>query len=159
MKWTEGQIEGVGVRPLKRFTDSRGWLAELVREDETPADVFPAMAYISVTHPDVQRGPHAHREQTDTFTFVGPGQFKIRMWDNRPDSPTHGARLTVSGGSASPLAITVPPGVVHAYRNVSAEEGWVLNFPNRLYAGRGHKGPVDEIRYEDLGATEFRMDD
>jgi dTDP-4-dehydrorhamnose 3,5-epimerase len=33
----------------------------------------------------------------------------------------------------------------------------VLNFPNRLFAGRGKKLPVDEIRYEDAKDTPFVM--
>ena len=43
----------------------------------------------------------------------------------------------------------MPPGVVHAYRNLSrAERGLVLNYPDRLYAGTGRREPVDEIRHE-----------
>src|SRR5438552_2684242 len=55
-----GQIPGVVVRHLKRNDDARGWLAEVYREDELPQDFTPAMGYISVTHPGVARGPHAH---------------------------------------------------------------------------------------------------
>ena len=47
----EGTIDGVVVRPLMRFEDSRGWLIELYREDELqPAD-YPCMAYVSQTLP------------------------------------------------------------------------------------------------------------
>jgi dTDP-4-dehydrorhamnose 3,5-epimerase len=48
--------------------------------------------------------------------------------------------------------------VVHAYKNVGGSEGIVLNYPNRLYAGRGKKEPVDEIRHEDDPASRFRVD-
>ncbi|MHA1344662.1 MAG: dTDP-4-dehydrorhamnose 3,5-epimerase family protein, partial [Promethearchaeota archaeon] len=58
----------------------------------------------------------------------------------------------------NPLQIIVPPGVVHAYRNVSkTTRGMVLNFPDRLYAGWGKKEKVDEIRHEDK-EDEFFMD-
>jgi dTDP-4-dehydrorhamnose 3,5-epimerase len=54
------------------------------------------------------------------------------------------------GGEDRPLALLVPPGVVHAYRNVSRGiVGWVFNYPDRLYAGRGRNEPVDEVRHEE----------
>ena len=44
------------------------------------------------------------------------------------------------------MAVWIPPGVVHAYRNVGTIPGLVFNSPNRLYAGYGKREPVDEIR-------------
>ena len=58
-----------------------------------------------------------------------------------------------------PLAVVVPPGVVHGYRNVSDQSGVVLNFADRLYAGEGRREPVDEIRYEEQASATFCMDD
>lgn len=159
MMWQEGQIDGVVVRPLKRHEDRRGWLCELVRDDELPEAAHPAMAYVSATRPGVQRGPHEHREQTDVFAFVGPGELLVRLWDARPGSPTHGRRLSLRAGAAAPLLVIVPPGVVHAYRNTGAEDAWVLNFPNRLYAGRGKKEPVDEIRHEEAEGHAYGMEE
>jgi len=52
----------------------------------------------------------------------------------------------------------VPPGVVHAYKNVSRVAGLVFNCPNRLYAGRHREEPVDEIRHEDRRDSPFRLD-
>jgi dTDP-4-dehydrorhamnose 3,5-epimerase len=155
--WTEGQIEGVELRPASLFRDDRGWLSEIYRQDETPAAQLPAMAYVSVTHPGVTRGPHAHLEQTDLFAFFGPGIFRVRLWDNRPESPTHGHTLTVEAGKDNPLMVTVPPGVVHGYTNIAEEDAWVINLPNRLFAGEGRTQPVDEVRYEDEADSPFQM--
>jgi dTDP-4-dehydrorhamnose 3,5-epimerase len=52
----------------------------------------------------------------------------------------------------------VPPGVVHAYKNIGSEPGLVFNCPNRLYKGPGRKDPVDEIRHEADKDTPFRLD-
>jgi dTDP-4-dehydrorhamnose 3,5-epimerase len=50
----------------------------------------------------------------------------------------------------------VPPGVVHAYRNISrTERGTVLNYPDTLYAGWGKSEPVDEVRHEVEGDPFF----
>jgi dTDP-4-dehydrorhamnose 3,5-epimerase len=61
-------------------------------------------------------------------------------------------------GESNPAAVWIPPGVVHAYRNVGAVPGLVFNAPNRLYAGWGKAEPVDEIRHEEADITAFPMD-
>ena len=148
--FTKGKIKDVVVYPLKKFVDERGWLAELFRHDEIDAEFYPAMAYISVTEPNVQRGPHEHVDQADLFCFIGTGNFKMRMWDNREDSPTYNYIMTLFVGADNPLAIIVPKGVVHAYKNYSTiEKGVVINCPNRLFMGAGKKDEIDEIRHED----------
>ena len=154
----EGTIDGVLIRPLVRCADARGWLIELFRHDELQPAQYPAMAYVSQTLPGVARGPHEHRQQTDHFGFVGPGDFKLYLWDTRPNSPTLGTRQTLIAGESNPQAVIVPPGVVHAYRNVSQIAGLVFNCPNRLYAGEGRREQVDEIRHEDLADSPYVLD-
>jgi dTDP-4-dehydrorhamnose 3,5-epimerase len=156
--FVEGKIAGVVFKPLKQFTDHRGWLTELYREDELPQAVRPVMAYVSQTEPGVVRGPHEHVVQTDYFAFLGPGDFEIYLWDMRSDSSSFGTRQRRICGESNPCAVIVPPGVVHAYKNVSSCPGWVFNAPNRLYAGRGKKEPVDEIRHEDYAESPFEME-
>lgn len=157
--FTKGKIHDVIVYPIKKFVDERGWLAELFRHDDIAEEFYPAMAYISVTEPLVQRGPHEHIDQTDLFCFLGAGNFKMRMWDNRADSPTYCFVMTLFVGADNPQAIIVPKGVVHAYRNTSAiEKGVVINCPNRLFMGAGKKEAIDEIRHEDDPETIYTMD-
>ena len=155
----DGEIKGVVVRELKKFFDSRGWLTELFRHDELDAEFLPAMAYISSTNPGITRGPHEHWDQADYFCFIGPSNFKLRLWDNRKDSETFGRVMTMVLGADNPAAVLIPAGVVHGYQNVGDVDGIVINCPNRLYAGAGRKEKVDEIRHESDGETVFRMDD
>ena len=153
-----GEIHDVIVRPLNKFIDERGWLAELFRSDETSAEIMPVMSYISMTQPGVARGPHEHLDQTDYFCFMGPSNFKIYLWDSREESPSHGLKQILYAGVDAPRIVIVPPGVVHAYKNVGMENGIVFNAPNRLYAGEGKKSPVDEIRHEDLAGSPFELE-
>jgi dTDP-4-dehydrorhamnose 3,5-epimerase len=159
MAFTKGPIEGVIVRPLQRFVDERGWLAEIFRSDEVPSEFRPVMGYISMTLPGVLRGPHEHREQADLFCFLGPGDFKLTLWDNRADSPSRGCRVELFLGAANPCSVVIPKGVVHCYRCISQEPGWVTNVPNRLFRGRGKKQVIDEIRHEDDPANPFVVDE
>lgn len=153
-----GDVHDVIVRPLNRYDDSRGWLIELFRNDELPAEFLPVMAYISSTRPGITRGPHEHVDQADLFCFLGPSNFKLRMWDNRADSPTYRKVKTLVAGEDDPQVVIVPKGVVHAYQNIGDKDGMVVNCPNRLYKGNGRSLGVDEIRHEDNPDTIFRMD-
>ncbi len=157
MKWREGKIDGVILRPIAKHSDPRGWLAEFFRCDEIPSEMTPAMSYVSVTHPGVTRGPHEHLEQADMFGFVGPGDFRIKLWDNRPQSPTYGKVMTEVVGEKNPMIVVVPPRIVHGYTNISKADAWVFNAPNRLYRGKGKKGDVDEVRHENVENCEFVM--
>jgi dTDP-4-dehydrorhamnose 3,5-epimerase len=154
----EGTIEGVVLHALRRFDDSRGWLMELFREDELPNDHRPTMAYLSLTQPGVARGPHEHRDQSDLFAFVGPGDFKLYFWDARRDSPSYMCKQSLVVGESNPQSVIVPPGVIHAYKNIGPVPGLVFNAPNRLYAGWGRSEPVDEIRHEDIVDSPFALD-
>jgi dTDP-4-dehydrorhamnose 3,5-epimerase len=159
VEFTRGKIEGVVVRDLRKFVDERGWLSELFRHDELEEEFYPTMAYVSSTEPGVQRGPHEHVEQADLFCFIGPSNFKLRMWDNREASATYRHVMTLFVGADNPKSVIVPIGVVHAYRNVGSERGLVINCPNRLYMGEGRRSEIDEIRHEDDADTIFRMED
>lgn len=153
----EPQIDGVIYQPLIIYEDHRGWLAEIFRQDEVAPEHLPVMAYISVTQPQVGRGPHAHQHQTDLFCFPGPGEFKVVLWDQRPESHSFGRRQEFYLGESCPGILIVPPGVVHGYLNISDRPGVVFNGANRLYKGAGRLELADEIRYEDDPSCPFRL--
>jgi dTDP-4-dehydrorhamnose 3,5-epimerase len=154
-----GDIKDVVVNEVKKFQDDRGWLAELFRHDNLSEEFYPLMSYISFTKPNVQRGPHEHVDQADLFCFIGPSTFKLRLWDNRNDSPTYKNVMTIFAGEGDPKSVIVPKGVVHGYKNVGAIDGMVINCPNRLYMGKGKRDPIDEIRHEDDPDTIFKMNE
>jgi dTDP-4-dehydrorhamnose 3,5-epimerase len=158
MKYNTGNIHNVIIRDLTKYHDNRGWLMELFRSDIITAEFVPAMSYISQTEPGVARGPHEHKDQADLFCFVGPSTFRIYLWDARKNSPTFGQKMIFDSGEEKPQSVIVPAGVVHAYKNIGPNPGWVINLPNRLYAGKDRKEPVDEIRYENDSLSPYQMD-
>jgi len=153
-----GRIHDVIVEELVKHSDDRGWLIELYREDEIQPEYMPVMGYISMTRPNIARGPHEHVDQADCFAFIGPSTFKVYLWDNRKSSPSYGTRQIVVAGEDAPCVVIVPAGVVHAYQNVGGKPGMVVNLPNRLYAGKGKREPVDEIRHEHDPNSIFQLD-
>jgi dTDP-4-dehydrorhamnose 3,5-epimerase len=158
MIFTEGAIDGVVVRTLQKFSDDRGWLMEVFRHDELTTEFYPTMTYISMTKPGVVRGPHEHVDQADYFCFAGPSDFKLYLWDSREASSTYKNRMVIVAGESRPMAVIVPKGVVHAYKNVGDEGGLVVNAPNRLFMGEGKGEPIDEIRHEELENSPYILD-
>ena len=147
-------MEGVEIKELQAYEDHRGWLAEIFREDET--DFRAAMSYLSMTKPGLARGPHEHEKQTDYFCFIG--SFRLYLWDNRKTSSTYGEKEVIDTPE-NPCVAIVPPGIVHAYKNIGDNEGIVINLPDRLFMGRGKTEPVDETRYENDPSSPFRIEE
>jgi dTDP-4-dehydrorhamnose 3,5-epimerase len=157
MNFRKSEIEGVIIEKLNKFYDERGFLVETFRIDNLPKKIRPMMSYISYTKPGIARGPHEHKNQTDVFCFIGPGSFRVNLWDNRENSGSYGNCMEVIGGDNNLITVIVPPGVVHGYKNISKDYGMVLNFPDKLYKGWDKKEEVDEIRHEDK-EDEFYLD-
>lgn len=148
-------IQGLLIKDLEKYHDERGWLSELFRQDEI--DLKPAMAYMSMTEPGVVRGPHEHVFQSDAFVFLGPGTFRLHLWDRRTNSSSVGESMTLEVGADKPCLVIIPPGVVHGYKCISEVAALSLNLPNKLYKGEGKAESVDEIRWENDPASPYKI--
>ncbi len=84
--------------------------------------------------------------------------FRSLLSDRGQESAGYGKRMVIFAGADAPKAVAVPPGVVHAYRNISLESGLVFNAANQLFAGKGRQEPVDEIRWEGVDDFPFGLD-
>jgi dTDP-4-dehydrorhamnose 3,5-epimerase len=149
-------INGVIVKSISTFVDDRGWLSEIFRSDSD--NFVPEMSYVSFTKYEISRGPHEHLNQTDFFVFIGPGDFELFLWDNRKDSSTFGVFEKIVVGESNKVSVTVPPGVVHGYKGITLTGSISINLPDKLFAGKNKKEPIDEIRHEKDPNTKFRME-
>jgi dTDP-4-dehydrorhamnose 3,5-epimerase len=177
MKVTKGAIEGVVSWSPALHEDDRGQLVELWRGDDARLKGLgfsPAMAYLSWTHPGFVRGFHVHpgpqgaytlsaqgapgkcfdkvAGQRDCFVFLD-GTYRLALFDARVGSPSFGRLQQFYAGQHNRLAVVVPSGVWHAYKNVGGARAFVANFPDALYRGEGGQGAVDELR--ETSATPF----
>ncbi len=158
LRFNEGPIDDVKITRLAKYNDHRGWLMETFRHDDLEAEYFPTMGYTSLTNPGLSRGPHEHVDQADLFVFLGPGTFRMYLWDNRPHSATYLNQITFEAGEGNQVQVLVPKGVVHAYKNIGDTAALVHNFPNQLYRGPKKREPIDEIRHEDDPDSPFKVD-
>ena len=148
-------IKDVVITKLNKYKDTRGWLCEIFREDELNYKV--PMSYISETKAGVTRGPHEHKNQSDLFVFIGPGKFKLYLWDNRKNSETYQKTMEIEGGEDNLVSVIVPPGVVHGYKCISSIPAWCINLPNKLYKGENKSEEIDEIRWEEDPESPFKI--
>ena len=157
MDFTEGMIEGVKFKFIKKVIDPKGWIAEAFRQDELERHFWPQMGFVIQTNPGASRGPYEHREQNTTLVFLGPSNFQIYLWDNRPNSPTYKKKMVLFLGRDFSGAISVPAGVVYGFKNVGAAPGLVMILPSRLFKGPGKTQKADLINYERRKDSPFRI--
>ena len=162
MAFQKDPIEDVVITPFWKFVDERGWLAGIFRHDDLPAWSRPEMAYVSLTTLGILRGPHEHMDQAYLFVWVGLSNFsdfKLTLWDNRPDSPTYQNRIEVATGVNNLGSAMIPKGVVHCSHRTGNEPSPVINCLDRLFMGQGKADPIEEIRYEDDLENPFVQDE
>jgi dTDP-4-dehydrorhamnose 3,5-epimerase-like enzyme len=104
------------------------------------------MMYVSFSEPGVRRGAHLHKFQQDYFIFIGSGNFRVVVVDNRPESSTYKNCADFYVGENNPAAVIIPTDCWHGYQNVSSKMGMVINIPDKLYKGKNYSEPVDEVR-------------
>ena len=133
-------IHGVAVKKLVRHADERGYLMEMLREDDAVFERF-GQSYIALNYPGVVRAWHYHREQTDHFVAV-KGMVKVALYDAREGSATHGEVQEFFLGDNNPMLLKIPPGVFHGYKTIGTEPSLLVNFPTHTY----NRAQPDEYR-------------
>ncbi|MEK7368204.1 MAG: dTDP-4-dehydrorhamnose 3,5-epimerase family protein, partial [Planctomycetota bacterium] len=117
-------IEGVVTRKLKVVPDERGFLMEMLRSDYPEFQKF-GQVYLTVGYPEVVKGWHYHKKQTDNF-FVVKGMAKVVLYDMRENSRTKGEINEFFLGEQNPTMVLIPPMVVHGFKAVGPEPGNVF---------------------------------
>jgi dTDP-4-dehydrorhamnose 3,5-epimerase len=133
-------IEGIRLKPLRLIPDDRGYLMEVLRDDDELYERF-GQCYISATYPGIVKAWHAHQQQTDNFCCVH-GNVKVGLYDGREDSPTFGEVQSLVVGDLNRTLVQIPPGVWHGWVCLGHDLALVLNVPTQHYI---YKEP-DELR-------------
>ena len=123
-------LDGIKVRPIKRFPDERGFFCEIMRTDWK--DLFGAdtIAQInhSFTYPEVIRAWHRHlRGQVDYFLAI-KGTIKICAFDDK----TSELNEVVSSGSDLQV-VRMPGHYWHGFKAVGNEPAMLVYFTTKLY--------------------------
>ncbi len=111
-------IEGVVLKDLVTHTDERGYFREVIRvSDPFFEEGFGQWAH-SMMYAGVAKAWHIHKIQIDWW-YVASGVLKVALYDNRPDSPTHGKLMELFMGDHQPAKVLrVPQGVAHGCKAI-----------------------------------------
>jgi len=140
-------IEGVLVKKLIVHPDDRGQLFEIWRADDRGFSGF-GQVYVTTARPGIIKGWHYHKRQTDCFTVVC-GRALFALYDARENSPTHRELQIFHITEDERIAVVIPPGVYHGFKNTGKEDVWCLNCPNRTY----NAADPDEYRVDPFDAS------
>ncbi len=131
-------IKGVKVKKLKVIPDERGRLLEILRCDDELYINF-GQVYMTSCYPQVVKGWHYHRLQTDNMCVV-KGMTKIVLYDRREKSETKGEINEFFLGEHNPMVLHIPPEIAHGIKAIGTEEALVINIPDYPY---NYKNPDD----------------
>ena len=126
-----GKIEGVIVTPLIVNSDKRGYLVELMTEDDEQYGP-PVHIYHVFAEPGSVRAWVYHKRQHDLLHFA-QGQFRVVLFDLRPKSSTYREIEILDLGRDNPSRLVIPPFVAHGVQNAGSEIASFVNMPSYAY--------------------------
>lgn len=118
-------IQGVLIHPLKQIPDERGKILHMLRVDDPHFEKFGEI-YFSVVYPGVIKGWHLHKEMTLNYAVV-QGTIKLVLYDDRPESSTHGELMELFVGEGNYVLVKIPPQVWNGFKGVGVEPAIVAN--------------------------------
>ena len=113
------------VQAVKTHRDARGSLFEPLTDAEL-ADQ--KNVHVVLTQPNEVRGNHVHRTAVETTSVVGPCLIRLKEAGEIRD-------LEVPAGET--WRLTIPPGVVHAFRNTGDTMMVLVSFSTNLHDPTG----------------------
>lgn len=112
--YSMGTIHDVVVKKLVTHSDDRGYLREILRDDDNLLRRFGQIT-VTKTYPNVIKAFHWHQHQDDIW-YVASGMARVVMYDRRPDSLTYRQTMVVYAGEDNPVSILIPCGIAHGYQ-------------------------------------------
>jgi dTDP-4-dehydrorhamnose 3,5-epimerase-like enzyme len=113
------------IEPVKTHRDARGSLFEPLSDAELAAQ---KNVHVVLTQPNEVRGNHVHLTAVETTSVVGPCLVRLKEMDVVRD-------VEVPAGEI--WRFTIPPGVVHAYRNTGDAVMVMVSFSSSLHDPMG----------------------
>ena len=124
-------IKGVATKDLNLIPDERGFLMEMLRSDDEIFERF-GQVYMTCCYPNVVKGWHYHRKQTDFFVCVR-GMAKVVLYDGREDSSTFGEINEFFIGERRQKLLKIPPLLMHGFKAVGDELAYIINCPTEPF--------------------------
>jgi len=148
---SDSPIRGVVFRESSNIVTARSVVRECYRKDWALHDREIRHIIAVSSWPRQIMGWHKHLIQTDHL-FPIKGSFKAVLYDDRDDSPSYRAIHVLQLSDLRPGVLVIPPGIWHAFENLTAEPATLLNYFDREFCYEDpdeYKLPLDspEIPY------------
>jgi dTDP-4-dehydrorhamnose 3,5-epimerase len=137
-----GTIHGVIARAIDTHSDERGSLCELLTTRDGSIDPI-VHVYQVTAGAGAVRAWVFHRWQDDRLAFT-QGQFRVVLYDIRPNSPTRHMLNVFVLGEERPTLLRLPAYVIHGVQNVGSAASTFVNMPTKAY----EPGNPDKCRLE-----------
>lgn len=118
---------------VKTLRDPRGSLFEPLTDAELAAQ---RNVHVVLTQPNEVRGNHVHQKATEVTSVMGPCLVRLKEGDALRD-------VEVPAGEV--WRFTIPPGVVHAYRNTGDAVMVLISFSTQVHDPAGGDTRREEI--------------
>jgi dTDP-4-dehydrorhamnose 3,5-epimerase-like enzyme len=126
-------MQKVVVQAVKTHRDARGSLFEPLTDAELTGQ---KNVHVVLTQPNEVRGNHVHGTATETTTVVGPCLIRLKEAGEIRD-------LDVPAGEI--WRLTIPPGVVHSFRNTGDSVMVLVSFSTNLHDPAGSDTQREQI--------------
>jgi len=137
-------IDGVTIRPLRRFRDERGQLMKMQEATDPEFKGF-GEVYFSTVRPGVVK---AWRRSSAWRNYrVVHGAIRLVLADRREGSPTRGALDEITMDDDHDLLVQIPPGVWSGFVGLGSLEAIVCDLTDRPNAAAS----VDKRDPDDAG--------
>lgn len=123
----------VTVRTVKTHRDARGSLFEPLSDAELAGQ---KNVHVVLTQPNEVRGNHVHRTAVETTSVVGPCLIRLKEAGVIRDLYVPAEEI---------WRLTIPPGVVHAFRNTGGSMMVLVSFSTNLHDPAGSDTEREQI--------------
>jgi UDP-2-acetamido-2,6-beta-L-arabino-hexul-4-ose reductase len=113
------------VQSVKTHRDARGSVFEPLTDAELAGQ---KNVHVVLTQPNEVRGNHAHRTAVETTSVVGPCLIRLKE---------AGVIRDIEVPQGEIWRLTIPPGVVHAFRNTGDSAMVLVSFSTNLHDPAG----------------------
>lgn len=126
----KGKIQGVIIRPLKKFPDERGTIMHGVRNDNQLSPF--GEVYFKKLYAGVVNGWHVHETLELNYICLS-GMIKLVLFDLREDSPTQGVLEEIFFGEDNYCLVHIPPGIANGSKGMASPHSLMTNIASHAH--------------------------
>ncbi|PIN90854.1 hypothetical protein COU60_00735 [Candidatus Pacearchaeota archaeon CG10_big_fil_rev_8_21_14_0_10_34_76] len=118
------------IKQLRTFANDQGYLYETLRADDEIFEGKFGQVVVSNLYPEVIKGLHKHKKQTDYTTCINGNIKYIAIKENPNGEPEI---ITKVIGENNHILVKTPPGYWHGYMPIGNKEATVLHLMDEMY--------------------------